>query len=265
MSTKEPVEFDKYWYYLNSVQAPDVDAEFFLQVYKDARKRNPTSLREDFCGTFAVCCEWVKLNPKFQAIGIDLDSEPIEWGKKTFLPKLTESQRNRVAIMKANVMDPSLLTTDIVVAQNFSFFLFKKREELKAYFQNVYKTLDQDGIFVTDCFGGSACYEPNEEETVYKTYSYFWDQDNFDPVSNETLFHIHFKRKGEKKRTKVFTYDWRMWSIPEIRELMKEVGFKKTIIYWEGTTKSGAGDGVFKATEKGEDCDSWIAYIVGVK
>lgn len=263
--SKEPIEFDKYWYYLNSVQAPDVDALFFQEVYKEIRRKKPTSLREDFCGTFSVCCEWVKLDSKYQAVGIDLDLEPIEWGKKNTLPGLTESQRNRVAIMKANVMDPKLLTTDIVVAQNFSFFLFKKRSDLKAYFQNVYRTLDKDGVFISDCFGGSACYEPNEEETVYKTYSYFWDQDSFDPVTNQAVFYIHFKRKGERKRTKVFTYDWRLWSIPEIKEILEEVGFKKSIVYWEGTTKSGGGDGVFKATEKGEDCDSWIAYIAAVK
>jgi SAM-dependent methyltransferase len=263
--SKEPVEFDKYWYYINSVQAPDVDAEFFLQVYKDMRKKKPASLREDFCGTFSVCCEWVKLDPKFHAIGIDLDEEPIAWGRKHVLPNLNESQKNRVAVIKANVLDPKLMTTDIVVAQNFSFFLFKARKELKAYFQNVYNTLEQDGLFITDCFGGSACHEPNEEETVFKNYSYFWDQDSFDPITSETVFHIHFKRKGERKREKVFSYDWRLWSIREIRELMEEVGFKKSVVYWEGTTKSGQGDGNFNATEKGEHCDSWISYIVGVK
>lgn len=261
----EPKEFDKYWYYINSVQAPDVDTDFFLQVYKENRKKTPISLREDFCGTFSVCCEWVKKNPKFHAVGIDLDPEPIAWGKENHLAELTPNQKGRVAVLQANVMDPKLMSTDIVVAQNFSFFLFKKREDLKAYFQNVYRTLAADGVFITDCFGGSACYEPNEEETVYKTYSYFWDQDTFDPITHEAMFYIHFKRKGEKKRTKVFTYDWRLWSIPEIKEIMMEVGFKKTVVYWEGTTRSGEGDGDFKATEKGEVCESWISYIAGLK
>lgn len=257
--------FDKYRYYIDSVQAPDVDTDFFLEVYREVRKKSPTSLREDFCGSFAVCCEWVKKNPKFHAIGIDLDPEPIQWGRENNLSKLTPQQKNRVAVMQANVLDPELLVTDIVVAQNFSYFLFKTRESLKAYFKNVFKTLESDGIFITDCFGGSACYEPNEEETVFKNFSYFWDQDSFHPITNEAVFYIHFKRKGEKKRMKVFTYDWRLWTIPEIREIMQEVGFSKTLVYWEGTTKSGEGDGNFKATEKGEHCESWIAYIVGVK
>ena len=107
--------------------------------------------------------------------------------------------------------------------------------------------------------------EPNEEETDHGDVSYYWDQDSFDPVTNEAMFYIHFKRKGEKKREKMFTYDWRMWTIPEIREIMEEAGFKETRVYWEGTTEDGDGDGEFKAVTKGEDCEAWVSYVVGLK
>ena len=56
-----------------------------------------------------------------------------------------------------------------------------------------------------------------------------------------------------------------MWSIPELRELLAEVGFKKTHIYWEGTNRKGFGNGIFTRTEKGEPCESWIAYVVAEK
>jgi len=107
--------------------------------------------------------------------------------------------------------------------------------------------------------------EPNEEETEHKGFSYFWDQDSFDPVTNFAEFYIHFKRKGEKKRKKVFSYQWRMWTIPEIRECMEEVGFQKTHVYWEGSDEDGDGNGEFKRVEQGEDCDSWVAYVVAEK
>lgn len=265
--TKRPVlqPFDKYRYYIDSVQAPDIDAKFFLEVYEELRGKKPQSLREDFCGTFIVCCEWVKLNPSFKAYGLDLDPEPVDWGKRNNLFLLKPEQQNRVSISLKNVLDKDVPNTDIVAAQNFSFFLFKKRQQMKEYFQNVYNSLNTNGIFITDCFGGSGCYEPNEEETKYKTYSYFWDQDTFDPITMEGMFYIHFKRKGEKKREKVFTYDWRLWSIPELKEIMFEVGFKDVQIYWEGTKKDGSGDGNFKIAKVGEPCDSWISYIVGIK
>jgi hypothetical protein len=47
--------------------------------------------------------------------------------------------------------------------------------------------------------------------------------------------------------------------------MLRETGFKKTHVYWEGTTRGGEGNGVFKRTETGEDCQAWIAYVVGEK
>ena len=76
---------------------------------------------------------------------------------------------------------------------------------------------------------------PNEEETEHDGFSYFWDQDSYDALTNFGQFYIHFKRKGEKKREKVFSYDWRLWSIPELKECLLEAGFEKTVVYWEGT------------------------------
>lgn len=257
--------FDKYRYYLDSVQAPDIDSDFFRQSFEELKNKKPKVLREDFCGTFAVCCEWVKLNPEFVAYGIDLDTEPTEWGKKNNLPVLTPQQQSRITVLNKNVLDKDLPKADVIAAQNFSFFLFKKREDLKAYFKNCLETLNAGGILITDCFGGSGCYEPNEEETKFGDYSYIWDQDTYNPITHEAMFYIHYKRKGEKRRNKVFAYDWRLWSIMEIREIMEEVGFKKTHVYWEGTDKHGGGDGNFIATEAGDYAESWIAYIIGEK
>lgn len=257
--------FDKYRYYIDSVQAPEVDTDFFIEVYKEHRRSTPKILREDFCGTFIVCAEWVKKGRDFIAHGVDLDLDPIRWGQENILPKLKPAQQERIHIHQMNVMDPKIPHADVIAAQNFSFFLFKKRDDLKNYFQNCYNSLHKNGVLITDCFGGMACFEPNEEETIYKKYSYYWDQDSYDPITQEATFHIHFKLKGEKKREKVFVYDWRMWGPREIQEVMEEVGFSKSHVYWEGTTKSGEGNGNFQIRKNAEHCDSWIAYVVGLK
>jgi cyclopropane fatty-acyl-phospholipid synthase-like methyltransferase len=207
----------------------------------------------------------VKLGPRYRAFGIDLDAEPIEYGRAHYLPELKQAQQERVTVLQENVLNPGLPKADVIAAMNFSHFIFKDRSMMKSYFHNCYSTLNEGGILVADIFGGSRCYEANEEETAFKDFTYYWDQASFDPVSNEALFHIHFKPKGQKKLTKVFTYDWRMWSIPELREMMHETGFRKTYVYWEGTTRSGEGDGNFAQTDKGEECEAWIAYVVGEK
>lgn len=257
--------FDKYEYYHRSVQSAESDVVFLRKTYKELRGREPQTLREDFCGTFSLSCEWVKLAPKFEAFGVDLDPEPLEYGRSHNLSNLKADQQKRVHLQEGNVLTSKLPTADLAIAMNFSYFVFKDRDVMKSYFANVYKSLKKDGVFVVDVFGGSQCHDEIEESTDHKSFKYYWDQTGFDPVTNRALFHIHFKPKGQKKVERVFTYDWRMWSIPELRELMSEVGFKKTHVYWEGTTKSGEGDGVFTRTEKGEACLSWIAYIAAEK
>ncbi len=262
---KKKKDFDKYWYYNKSVQSADVDVQFFLSSYKELKEKQPKTFREDFCGTFKLSCEWVKLDDQFESFGVDLDPEPIEYGKAHYLPKLTEEQQGRIHIQEGNVLDDGLPSTDIIAACNFSYFIFKERDTLKQYFKKNLSALNDDGILILDIFGGSECYEPNEEETEHDGFSYFWDQDSYDPVTNEAMFYIHFKPKGQKKVKKAFTYDWRLYSIPEIREILLEAGFKNVHVYWEGTDEDGEGDGEFERVTKGEDCESWVAYIVAEK
>ncbi len=263
--TRQP--FDKYKYYHLSVQSPEADVSFMQDTYRSLRSKKAKILREDFCAAFANCCSWVEQGSSFTAYGVDIDPEPIAYGKKNYLSKLKPSAQKRVQVLKRNVLSTKLPAADIICALNFSYFCFKERNTLAKYFRSAYKTLKKDGILVMDCFGGSQCQEANIEETEHEEhgFSYFWDQDSFDPITHHAQFYIHFKRKGEARRNKVFSYDWRMWTIPELRELLKEAGFKDTKVYWEGTTRDGEGNGVFKATEVGEECESWIAYIVASK
>lgn len=256
--------FDKYLYYKRAVQCPDQDVIFLRDTYRELRGRDPTVLREDFCGTFSICCEWTKLNSRYLAHGVDVDAEPILYGLANYLSQLTPAQRARVKVQQADVLNPGLPKSDIICAMNFSHYIFKTRDMMKSYMHNCLSTLNRDGILIMDCFGGSKCQEANEEQTDRKDFIYYWDQESFDPVTGNAVFHIHFKPKGQKKIEKVFTYDWRMWTIPELREMMHEVGFKRTWVYWEGTEeKTGEGDGVFTRVDKGEECEAWIAYVVG--
>lgn len=260
----ETVVFDKYELYRKSVQSAENDVQFLRETYRELKGKQAKVFGEDFCGTFALSTEWIKLSPSFEAVGVDLDPEPMEYGKHHYLTKLKPEQAKRLKLIEGNVLDPHLPKADIIGAMNFSYFCFKSRDLMKKYFANAYRRLNKDGIFLVDIFGGSQCYEPIEDMIKHDSFSYYWDQVSFDPVNNHALFYIHFKVKG-KKVEKVFTYDWRLWSLPEIREIMQEVGFKKTHIYWEGTAKDGSGNGVFTRTEAGESCQSWIAYVVGEK
>ncbi len=260
----DKVLFDKYELYRKAVQSAENDVVFLRDTYKELKGKLPRVFREDFCGTFALSTEWIKLNPRHEAIGIDLDPEPMAYGRQHYLSQLKPDQQRRMRLIEGNVLDPHLPKADIIAAMNFSYFCFKSRDLMKNYISNALKTLNKDGLLLMDIFGGSQCYDAIEDTIKHDGFTYYWDQTNFDPVTNNALFHIHF-RVGGKKIEQVFTYDWRMWSISEIRDIMQEVGFKKVHVYWEGTAKDGSGDGNFTRVDHGESCQSWIAYIVGEK
>lgn len=260
---KKQKPFDRYAYYKRAVQSPEADCQFISDTYKELRGKRPHDIREDFCGTFANCCAWVRRNKDNYAIGIDLDAEPLDYGREHYLPELRPDQRSRLSLVQGSVLTTKVRPVDLILAFNFSFYIFKSRLMLRRYFQRAHKGLRSDGLLIADCFGGMDCQEANEEVSKISNFYYYWDQVGFDPITSEAQFHIHFKRPGEKRRERVFSYDWRLWTIPEIREIMLEAGFKRTHVYWEGTTRSGHGDGNFVRREKGEECDGWVAYVVG--
>ncbi len=43
---------------------------------------------------------------------------------------------------------------------------------------------------------------------------------------------------------------------------MLEAGFTKTVAYWEGEDGDGSGDGEFYRSEREENCESWVTYIM---
>ena len=255
-------QFDKYFYYKKSVQSPKEDIQFFKRVYIHHFKKSARIFREDFCGTFYVGYHWVKSHSQNQAIVIDSDKQPIEYGKKHHFMKLNASQQSRLTIINKNVMDKNLPQAEIITVSNFSYFVLKQRALILKYFKNIKKSLFKQGLFIIDALGGPDCEAPYEEKVEHDGFDYYWDQDSFDPINNSAQFYIHFKRKGEKKQKRVFSYDWRMWSLPELRDILQEAGFSKVDVYWEQSDKKGEGTGVFKKAKKGEVCDTWIAYLV---
>ena len=255
---------DKHDLYEKSVQNADFDAELLNDLYTTYRGRAPLSIKEDFCGTAAFCCEWVKLDSKKTAIGVDLDAEVLAWGTKRNLSLLEAEQVERITLKKENVLKQGTPKTDIVVAFNFSYQIFKTREQLRNYFKVVKKSLKKDGLFAIDVFGGTEATSLVEEITEKEGFDYVWDHDDFNPITNELICHIHFDFKDGTRMEKAFTYDWRLYTIAELVEIMQEAGFKQVDVLWEGTDDSdGTGNGVFEKAEKGEVCESFVAYVVG--
>ena len=64
---------------------------------------------------------------------------------------------------------------------------------------------------------------------------------------------------------RAFTYDWRLWTLPELRELLTEAGFSQVHIYWETDDKDGQPSGKYRRATVGKPDLAWLCYIVAVK
>jgi SAM-dependent methyltransferase len=258
-----PQSRDSHWLYQESVQSPDVHFGFFDRVYRQRNGVAPSSLKEDFCGTALLATEWVERRKTNTALGVDLDRPTLAWGERHNLSRLSDEQRKRVTLLRANVLDVTRPRADLVVALNFSYFIFRTRDELREYFEAARQSLAPGGLFIGDIFGGWEAQKPLTERTRYRGFTYLWQLDNYDPVDNFARFHIHFKFHDRGGIRRAFTYNWRLWTIPEIREILEEAGFRNVEIYWEGIDRrSGYGNSIFRKTEKAENAPGWIAFFI---
>lgn len=254
-----------------SVQNSEAEIDFVDHTYKKLRKKKATLLREDFCGTANVCCEWVKRRKTNQAIGVDLDTEVLAWSGKNQVGKLAKKYRQKITLIEANVLDVETAQPDIVSAMNFSYWLLKEPDLLRAYFENVYRSLKEDGVFFLDAYGGYDAFKEIEEQREVEAedfnFIYTWEQEKFDPITNELQCSIHFDFEDGSSINRAFYYEWRLWTLPEIKQLLTEAGFSKVTFYWQGFDEDGEEDGDFQPVKAGEvDADAgWICYITAEK
>ena len=257
---------DKHVLYERSVQAPDADLDFAERQYRRRRDKPPRLVREDFCGTAAISCEWVGRRRSNLAIGVDLDPDVLAWGRRHNLAPLGDAAK-RVTLVEADVLDVQRPKADLTLATNFSYWVFKTRPELMRYFVSAYRSLRPDGVMVLDAFGGSEARVVLKEKTKVKGrgFTYVWDQAAFNPITNEITCHIHFEFPDGTSLRRAFTYHWRLWSLIEICEALRDAGFRTADVYWEGDDETGGGNGIFRRATRAENTLGWIAYVVAAK
>lgn len=257
---------DRHYLYQESVQDTEAEIDFVEETWQQLRDRPAELLREDFCGTGNTACEWVRRDRQHYAIGIDLDAEVLEWGRLNNLEQLDDDQYGRIELLQENVLYARPEQADIVLAMNFSYYLFLDRVDLLTYFVAVHEGLLEDGIFFLDAYGGYDAPRVLQEERECDGFTYIWDQASFNPIDSLMNCHIHFEFPDKSRMEKAFSYHWRLWTLPEIRELLNTAGFGKVTVYWEGTDEeSGEGDGIYLPAEEGDADPGWVCYIVAEK
>ena len=256
---------DPHLLYQESVQSVEAEIDFIDDTFKRLRKRKARTLREDFCGTAFTSCEWVRRRTSNIATGVDLDDEVLAWGEEHNVAPLGKSA-SRISLIHGDVMKVQRDPTDVVLAMNFSYWLFKKRPHLRAYFSKVRDALVDDGIFFLDLYGGYESGKELKEKTKNDGFTYIWHQAKINPINADMLCHIHFKFPDGSKLRKAFTYHWRLWTLPEVSELLEEAGFRNVTVHWQGwDDENDEASGDFTPTTVGEADPSWICYLTAEK
>lgn len=251
---------DRHELYERAVQDPKNDAATLAKLYRRYRKTAATSLREDFCGTATLAAHWAKAKPERRAWGIDLDGPTLEWGRTHRLEPMGVAER--VELFEANVLDSVGAKADIIAALNFSYCCFKERASILRYAKAVRNKLRPDGIFVMDVLGGPDSMNPQIDEHDHGDFVYRWEQSFFDPLTHEMECHIHFDFPDGSKLEPAFSYEWRLWTMPELTDILLEAGYSAIHRLWEKTDEQGEGTGRFSEPKRVENWDQWWTYIV---
>ncbi len=260
---------DRHRLYELSVQCAEAEIDFVDETFTTLRSRRARLLREDFCGTATVCCEWVARRPHNRAIGVDLDPEVLAWGRRHNLAGLAPHLARRVELIQGDVLATETEPPDLILAMNFSYWLLSERALLLDYFRRVHRRLAADGVFFLDAYGGYDAFRAIEEERAVEAgglrFTYVWEQERYDPISGRLICHIHFRFADGSALERAFSYDWRLWTLPEIRDLLAEAGFSRIQVYWQGWDEDGEPDGIFVPVQQGEAEAGWICYLTAEK
>lgn len=272
-SSRRPAVRDKQYLYECAVQGAEADLDFVEKVYRRQHGRLPRILKEDFCGTAVLACTWVKRRPENRAVGVDLHRPTLQWGIEHNVKVLGDAAA-RLSLRQDDVRAVTRPRVDVTVALNFSYWIFRPRAEMLRYFKAARAGLAEGGMFIVDLFGGSEAMVVNEERrrieasvtfdgTRVPAFTYFWDQQTFNPIDNHFICHIHFQLRDGTRMRRAFSYDWRFWTLAEIRELLQEAGFAAVDVYtddWDDAL--GESNGIYRKRTRFDPEGVWLGYAV---
>ncbi|TVU36439.1 hypothetical protein EJB05_18373 [Eragrostis curvula] len=206
---------------------------------------------------------------------------------------------NQKFLANSTMSEAALPGRDIICAFNYSCCCLHSRKDLVLYFRHAFSALSKrGGIFVLDVYGGTSSERKLRLQRKFPSFTYFWEQEEFDIISRQTRISLHFQAGKKQMLRHAFTYHWRLspllavplklpylylwtfttaiagWSIPEIKDCLEEAGFKSIHVWireMPNTQSSGNAreynadrDVKYEESKRFNQGDAWNAYVVGV-
>ena len=263
-ATKRPSPQDLYEI---CVQSP----KHVVDLLRAIHGQEPTLLGEDFAGSGAVSRAWVTLSDRHRAWCVDRDA--------TALARCDGADR-----ISARVGDVAqeASTVDAIWVGNFSIGYHHDRPSLMGYLRHVRSRLETNGVFVCDTYGGESAFILGEVHRYHQLpkhlapdgtggwrVRYTWEQREADPLTGMVTNALHFRieRAGviEDELIDAFIYRWRLWSVPELRDAMREAGYASTAVYGQlPEAVDGEGRPYIRPIDDADELDdSFIVCVAG--
>ncbi|KAJ1677528.1 hypothetical protein EV182_005977, partial [Spiromyces aspiralis] len=290
---------NKHELYEQAVQTPKREVRNLDSIYRQLMQRYmrdrsegdrsyALGLREDFCGTAALCAEWVKRDQRRWGVGVDIDEEVIRYGREVTLPRRNLCDGDgRISLVVADVMNVhgriqpriggevndddgsdneegawaepldsaeyAIPKADIIAAFNYSVCYFHQRAQLIRYLRNSLDNLnDRFGLLACDLFGGSQVFvDEHADIRDFGSFKYKFEHRGFDLLTNTAKFAISFRASNGVQLKDAYTYHFRMYTPFELKEAMLEAGFDYVSIWISLESKDS--DGSDSSAEGGND------------
>ncbi|TVQ63417.1 MAG: class I SAM-dependent methyltransferase [Phycisphaerales bacterium] len=248
---------DRYDLYELAAQSPEVQVRFLRAVHAGA----PRTLGEDFCGSGAIARAWVALGPDYTAVCVDRDPEAVAAlrarADTATLPRLT------LRIIDVHEAHDRV---DLLIALNFPVGYFHERDALVAWMRHARARCNPGGALVVDIYGGEHAFVCGEQsQDLDAGVRYTWEQREADPATGLVVNAMRFDLPDGRSIPDAFVYRWRLWSIPELRDAMRDAGFAHTDVYDSlGDAVDDDGGVHARPLAPGEPLDDdYVVYVVG--
>jgi hypothetical protein len=261
---------DRFDLYELCTQTPERDVALLRAIHGGAAR----VLGEDFAGTAALARAWVRAVRGGRAVAVDRDAVPLR----------RHAPDRRVEALVADVRSRRVARkkVELLVALNFSLCEFHERRDLVAYLRHARRRLSRRGAFVADLYGGEGAFDvgrqrerhqgPRGERVLYE-----FEQRAADALTGRVVDALHFEVVGEVagkvagngvRRARLrdaFVYDWRLWSVPELRDALRDAGFARSEVYSRFEhARDGRGRTHVRPLESSRELGAtWCVFIAG--
>jgi hypothetical protein len=113
---------------------------------------------------------------------------------------------------------------------------------------------------------GPESQQPCVDETEFKEkgFTYYWEQKSFDPITHHVSCAIHFGFPDGRRIDNAFTYEFRLWTLPELRDILLGAHFRDVKIFWERDCDL-ENHSNFVESKSAEHEGTWMAYVVAYR